>query len=320
MDIIVNPISGGGASKKALAQISNYLQNVGVSFQVHETKMKKDATSIAQKLCAAGTTKIAVIGGDGTFHEVLNGMDFSRARIGFIPAGSGNDYMKSVLLPRSPVAAINAIVKGEPMDIDYMQAGSHRCLNVGGTGIDVEVLRLAEKSRNALSYVASLFACLLHYKPYQVRIEILDDGIAANKSDARSADKADEQPSPLAANKLDKPDVQPAHIDKIYSCLLVAFCKGQYFGGGIQVCPTAKIDDGFLHLVIAEKPGNKPAVFAMPEFINGKHLKKDWVTYAKCSRIKISTPQPIELDGEIYDEHEMEVSVVRGGLKTFRMI
>jgi len=87
---------------------------------------------------------IIALGGDGTFHEALCGVaDFENTTLGFIPCGSGNDFAKTFKPIKRPLKKLlGNIIGGKTTYIDYIQfAGGERCINIAGTGLDVEVLR-----------------------------------------------------------------------------------------------------------------------------------------------------------------------------------
>lgn len=281
IDIIANKSSGKGRGEKYLAAVTAYLDEHGVEYAVHSTERKGHGMELAQALSASGADTIVALGGDGTFHEVLNGIDFEKSRMGLIPAGRGNDFATGTgAASLDPVKAIASIVKGERRDIDYIQIGDKRCLNVGGTGLDVEVLLKTEKSKNKLTYIASLFRCLLKFKPYSVEVTV--DG-----------------------------DTQ--HFD----CIMVGACNGTQFGGGIKLAPIAIADDGKLDIIIMSKPKRIPTVFVMPKFVKGKHMGLPYTHHIVCDSIKVETPAPLELDGEIYYDLDFDAKIVPGGMKTF---
>lgn len=284
MEIIANTNSGKGNGAKCLAVVRSYLDERGIAYTVHETAAKCHAKDLAEKLCSVGTDAIVALGGDGTFHEVLNGMDFEKARLGLIPAGRGNDFaIGSHAAPLDPVKAIAGIVRGVPREYDYIQVADKRCLNVAGTGLDVEVLLRTANSKNKLTYTASLFRCLLKYKPYRVQVE-------ANGE----------------TNE--------------YDCIMVGACNGSQFGGGIRLSPESAADDGKLDIIIMEKPKRVPTVFIMPEFVKGMHLNKPYTHHIICDSVKVTTPAPLELDGEIYYDLPFDARIVKNGVKTFAAI
>ncbi len=278
-NIIVNLLSGRENGKKSLEVVQKYLTEHNLEFRTDIITGHGLGKNLAATACAKGAEKIIAIGGDGTFSEVLNGMDFSRARLGFVPAGRGNDYSVSAGLSNNPAEAIAAIVNGRPVDHDYIQVGQRRCLNVCGTGLDVEVLRLTEEKNG--TYTAALANLLIHYKPYILSVEC-------------------------------------GTWSKEFKCVMAAFCNGTQFGGGIKLCPPAKIDDGKMDLMIVEQP-KIPTILVMPGFVSGRHMKKNWITHIVCERAKIIADDSasIEIDGEIFGDHIMDASIVAGGLKTF---
>lgn len=284
MYIIANPNSGKGNGAKALAKISAYLEERSIPFTVHETTATGDGMAHTRQVCAQSLDDVIVaVGGDGTFHEVLNGIDFDKARMGLVPAGRGNDFaIGTGAAALDPVKAIADIVRGEPRELDYIKVSDKRCLNVAGTGLDVEVLLRTANSKNKLTYVKSLAKCLLHYKPYPVDVTV---------------------------------DGETKH----YNCIMAGVCNGTQIGSGIRLSPQSIADDGKLNIMIVEKPKHVATLFVMPQFVKGKHLGKSYVTHFLCDSIKISTPAPVQLDGEIYYDLEFDAEIVKNGFKTFNV-
>ena len=284
IDIIANKTSGKGNGLKCLQKAVAYLDERSIPYAVHETLGTGHAKTMAAELCADGATTVVALGGDGTFHEVLNGMDFTRARMGLIPAGRGNDFaIGTSAASQDPVKAIASIAAGTPKEFDYIQISDKRCLNVGGTGLDVEVLLKTANSHNKLTYVASLFRCLLHYKPYHVEV-------TANGETHE------------------------------YDCIMAGVCNGTQFGSGIRLSPVSKADDGKLDVIIMEKPKNVPTLFVMPKFVKGKHMNMACTRHIVCESVKINSNAPSELDGEIYYDLDFDAHIVTNGVKTFEPI
>ena len=176
--IIANLLSGKGAGKKCLETAEKFLTQNNLPFKTEIIDGHGSGRALAQKACqeakAALLEKgsdgpeshtVIAIGGDGTFHEVLNGMDFTAARLGLVPAGRGNDYAVGAKISFDPKEAMQAIVHGKPASRDYIQVGDRRCLNVCGTGLDVEVLKLTEENKN--TYIFFFFFLLLNYNRFQ---------------------------------------------------------------------------------------------------------------------------------------------------------
>ncbi len=279
--ILANTNSGKGNGGKCLSLVKSYLDERKISYTVDETNCKGHAEQLAAKASDRGEDIIVALGGDGTFHEVLNGINFEKSRMGLIPAGRGNDFATGASAASTdPVTAISDIVRGEHKDLDYIQISDRRCINVAGTGLDVEVLLKTAKKKNKITYTASLFRCLLKYKPYRIGVEI----------DGNSAE---------------------------YDCIMVGVCNGTQIGGGMKLSPLSIADDGKLDIMVVEKPKLKPTLLVMPQFIKGKHIGKPYAKHILCEAARITTTAPIQLDGEIYYDLDFDAKIVKGGLKTF---
>lgn len=281
--VITNPGSGGGGGRKTEAAIKAYLDAKGVEYEIAETKAKGHARELA---AGFGGGTIIAVGGDGTFHEVLNGINTEKCRLGFVPSGRGNDFAEAFGLSKKPTVALDTILNGEEIDIDYIKVGEDlRCLNVAGTGLDVSVLEGVENKKDTkFTYIMSLINCIRHFTPYELDVE---------------------------ANG------QTTH----YSCVMVGVCNGKQIGGGIKISPVSKFDDGKLDVIAMEYP-KKGLMRALWGFVGGKHMVKPYTHHTVCEQVKITSPfgYPIELDGEIYRGPVLDCRIVKGGLRTFKPI
>lgn len=280
MEIIANPHSGKNKGMDIVQQVKSYLDGRNIPYTVHLTREQGHGQYLARELCRQGADTIVAIGGDGTFHEALNGMDFTRSRLGFIPAGRGNDYATGTGISCNPLEALAPIVARIPADMDFIQVDKVRCLNVGGTGLDVAVLEHTAHKKNSISYATSLVHCLLKFDPYPIQVEL--EGQTRN-----------------------------------FTCVMAAVCNGTQFGGGMQLCPPARNNDGLIDLMVICKPRGIPTIAIMPGFVKGKHLGKSYTTHLRCTSVKIKTPAPIQLDGEIYRSLNFDTRIVPGGCRTF---
>lgn len=201
LQIIVNPIAGKKRAAKNLRTVERIFLERGVAYEVHKTEFTGDGEKIARKLCEQGEREFVVVGDDGTLHEVLNGLiDPSVCRLGLIPSGTGNDFAAALSIPLDAEKAALKILDGQATEIDYLQVGQRRCMNVAGLGMDVDVLErcLRGKSRGKMKYFKSLLVSLFKFKGYKIRVEL--DG------------KVEE-----------------------HDALIAAACNGSQFGGGIKI-------------------------------------------------------------------------------------
>ena len=146
--IIVNPVSGKKKATKNLRIVERMLMERGIEYEIHATCEVHDGESIARRLSEQGETEFVVLGGDGTLHEVLNGLvDPSICTLGLIPSGTGNDFAGMLGLPLDAEKAMAIILKGQPQPIDYFKVGNRRCMNVCGLGMDVDVLERCQRGK-----------------------------------------------------------------------------------------------------------------------------------------------------------------------------
>ena len=286
-DIIVNPTGGKGKSLKALKQVEKILSDHKQEYKIHNTERPGHATEIAAELTKKPGVKLIVLGGDGSFNEVLNGIsDFGNVTLGIVACGTGNDFIRASGHPRKIKDAMDVILKGETGYIDYIDVGSRRCLNVAGAGMDVDVLiRYAEMKafHGKIKYYASLFDTLAHVKWHKLRITI----------DGKSMDK---------------------------SVFMIGVGNGTCIGGGMPICPNAKVDDGLLSIVIVNEMKKSRIPVELPGFLSGKHIKKDYTEEysGKEVRIEVLDEGKIELDGEVIDDKVLDCKVVHNVLKVYR--
>lgn len=286
-DIVVNPLGGKGKSLKALKAAEKIFAERGVEYTVHNTEYAGHATELARELSRKPEAKILVFGGDGSFNEVLNGIEnFENVTLGIVPCGTGNDFVRASGHPTKIKEAIDLILKDNVGYIDYIDVGSRRCLNVAGAGMDVDVLlRYAAMKafRGKLKYYASLIDTLIHVKWHKLRLTI----------DGKTMDK---------------------------SVFMIGVGNGTCIGGGMPICPDAKVDDGLLSVVIVNEMKKSRIPVELPGFLSGKHVKKDYteVYSAKEVTVEVLDDGKIELDGEVIDDKILECKVVHNVLKVYR--
>lgn len=279
--IILNPTAGKKKSVKNLTVVERILAERGVDFEVYPTSAVHDATDIAKRLTLAGANELIVLGGDGTLHEVLSGIDnLATCRLGLVPSGTGNDFAGRVGIPMDVEKALKIILDGETKLTDYLEVGGVRCMNVAGVGMDVEVLERCKKGKlkGKLKYLMSLVKSLFAYKGLPVTIE----------SEGQS----------------EKRDV-----------LIAAACNGTQFGGGIAICPVAEVDDGKMDVVIVDCIGGKMKIIkAFIQLLKGKILEYPAAKHFLCERVQFTpdTPCTVQLDGELYTDLRFDVKICKG--------
>ena len=285
--IIVNPQGGKGKSLKALATVEEMFKNNNAQYVVHKTEYAGHATEIAKELSQNPDTNIVVMGGDGSFHEVLCGIDnFDNVTLGLIACGSGNDFIKKSGHSTNVKEAVQTVLNGKVGYVDYMEMGKYRCLNVGGGGMDVDVLlkyAQCKTLKGKAAYYYSLFYTLLHTRFHHLRITA--DGVT-----------------------------------KDTSVFMIGIGNGGFIGGGIPICPNAIVDDGLLNVGYVNEMKKSKILFRLVKFLKGKHVGTEWGGEYTAKKITLEAldDSRFELDGEIIEDTKLDIEVVHGKLKMFR--
>ena len=143
--VIVNPVSGGREAAGLAVQITERIAALGEESRIFETGGDGDAAAQTRAALAAGCQSVVCIGGDGTICEVAGELCHTGATFYVVPGGTGNDFARAFHLPKNPMAAFEAQLAGEPVEIDCGWMNGQSFLNVSGSGFDVAVLQKTEE-------------------------------------------------------------------------------------------------------------------------------------------------------------------------------
>lgn len=286
-DILVNKNSGTGKGARTLKKVEKILRANNIEYTVHPTEYKGHATAIVSELNARENTNLIVMGGDGSFNEAINGIiNFDTITLGFVPCGTGNDYVKTAGISMNIAKSIGVIINGKVGYTDFIQVGDKRAINCVGSGMDVDILvkyATMKKFGGKIKYYLSLLYTVTHLRFHKLKItfdgkEVIDD------------------------------------------TFLTAVANGKFIGGGMPVSPHSDVNDGKLNLMIAHKIKMSRVFWAMMLFLQGKHINADFVEYYPVDKVRIEVldDSMVQLDGEVYDQKEMDCSVVSNTLKVFK--
>jgi len=287
---IINPIAGKGKSKHVWSKIKKYLDANHVKYDFYLTTKPKEAGEIAVHMIKKGCRKIAVVGGDGTFHEAINGkeLDLSSVIFGIIPAGTGNDFSKTIHVPRDPVQACRVFLQGQTAKIDLGQINQEEYfVNTAGVGFDAEIANeINSDSRwmtGSWAYMYSILKLLVTYNNLNLKVHI---------------------------------DDKPFEIS---DCFLLAIGNAKYIGGGIKLIPSAVPDDGYFHILIAKNITKAAVLRKLPLIYRGSHIKDPRISEFKAKSIKIiretsNKPVSIHCDGEMVGSLPVDINLNPGCL------
>lgn len=279
---IVNPQSRSGRGGMIWKLVEPELKKERVDYEVYFTKYARHATELAAEITADDKEhRLVVLGGDGTVNEVVNGIyNCSKAVIGYIPTGSGNDFTRAMKLPTDTAEALeNILHPGQILKMDVGEAHvgteTYRFAVSAGIGFDAAVCHQAAVSRlkvclnkvglGKLSYLGIALCRLLGDKTVEAEI-CLDDG-------------------------------NPQVYKKMY---FTAIMNHPYEGGGFYFCPKADIGDGYLDVMVAHSLPKWKILLLLPTAFKGKHVRYKGIDIIRCKEItvRVKTKQPIHTDGE----------------------
>ena len=286
LTFIVNPAAGNGFALKIEEQLKAEMARRELECRFVHTDAPGHATQLASEAAKlADCTGVVAVGGDGTAFEVACGLMSTGVPLGIIPAGTGNDFIKTVSIPKKPLEALEFILTHQPRPVDVGGLNERLFLNVCGTGFDVTVLdyTLSAKKycRGILPYLVGLVRGIAHYKPVHVRFTA--DGHTEERE-----------------------------------LLICSVANGRFIGGGIPICPDAAADDGLLDLVVVEHKPRWVLPFLVPSLLMGRVLKFPFTTHKRCTSVEIvSEGMRLNVDGEILPMSTAKFSVMPGVLSLF---
>ena len=267
--LIVNPTSGRGAAMKQFAKIESVLRERSLEYTIERAARPMDAARIARAAAAGQSQGIIAVGGDGTLFEIINGMIGSDVPLLFVSCGTGNDFVRTLKLPKDPVEALKCQLDAPTGRIDVGKMNDFYFLNVAGTGFDVDVLRNAEKYKakytGLRTYLFGLFDAIRDFRPMTALVSF-DDG-----------------------------------PEEEVSFSILSIGNGRYIGGGMKAVPDAKLDDGLFD-VVTVRPVSKPAIaLLIALYIAGKHIAIGLGRLRRCRKLSIRHPgMTVNLDGELF--------------------
>lgn len=281
--VIVNPKAGSGRGLKDWPIISNQMYNSGLRFTCVFTEHKFHAIELTVKAINDGFRHIVAVGGDGTIHEVVNGIFIQKEvpttdiYLAVIPAGTGNDWIRMYGISSTYSEAVDALVQKRTVlqDVGKVEFFETRVphvrymANVAGLGFDAVVNlkynNLKDQGKYGKSlYLRSTFNTFLKYTSKHFDIKV---------------------------------DGEPFYNGMVFSG---AVGIGKYNGGGMQQTPNAAVDDGLMDLTIITHMSKFKVLRKFKMLFTGKIYSLPSVLFRQCKTIEINTtPETrIEIDGE----------------------
>jgi diacylglycerol kinase (ATP) len=297
---IVNPHAGNGSTGSAWPFIESLAKDRIGPFKAYMTTGPEDATALAKNAVAEKVRLLVGVGGDGTLNEVVNGVMMHEDAIrqdvtlGFIPNGTGCDFVRTVSIPQNIEQAVDLIASGSVCSIDLGvlefkdHNGRDRCRyfhNIASFGLGGHVARRVNQTTKTLGpFISFMWATLISiflYGKKRIRISI-DKG-----------------------------------FEKEMVVWNIAVANGQYHGGGMRVAPNASMCDGLLNITIIGDLTIPEVFLNLSKLYNGRICDIDNVVTMTGKKAAATSDDRvyIEVDGEQPGLLPAIVKIVPGALK-----
>jgi YegS/Rv2252/BmrU family lipid kinase len=285
LSIVCNPTAGGGRAAAALDAVVARLTHTGIELEVHRSESADHASQLVRD-AASRESEVAAFGGDGMVRLAAHALRGTGAVLGILPGGRGNDFARKLGIPLDPVAACEVLVDGRVQDVDAGEADGETFVGIASIGIESEVTRIANRAPRFLGesvYQLSTFAGLVLWRAATFEL-VLDDG------ERRS-----------------------------FKGFMAAASNSGRFGGGMQLAPDARLDDGLLDVVMIEHGPKWRFAKDSGKLFEGTHVHDPRVHIVKAREVRMSADRPFEVyaDG---DQIAMTPAVVRAVPAALRIL
>lgn len=289
--LIINPNSGKKKGLKIFESIKPVLDKNKINYELIQTKRIGHAISISNKLKIEDYDGLIMIGGDGTFHEIVSGImnrkDQKKIPIGVIPGGSGNSFLYH--LRKDPKATLKEIIKFKKRYIDVIQVKTKNNLfysiNLVGWGLITDVGKNSEKYRWLGTSRYTLVSL----------IEIIK-------------------------NKTRRATLKIGNKEYNNTFTFIIACNTKYVGKGMYMAPKADVSDGLLDLIVVKGNLSRTLLFkTLPKLFKGTHITDSNVTYHQVSNFSLITEEEnlLNIDGELKGKTPIDVKIIPNAIEVF---
>jgi YegS/Rv2252/BmrU family lipid kinase len=293
--VILNPVAGRGYGARIEPELRQLLAAEGLDFDLVQTEGSWHAAELAAQAVNDGFAIVVAAGGDGTTHEVVNGLmtaspEGVAGTLGVIPVGSGSDFAHNVGVPPDLPGACHRLAHGQTRTVDVGRVAVpgqppryfDNTVNVGFGGIvTLEALKVKRLRGMALYLPVVLKTIFLAQNP---RVTVEYDG-----------------------------------QELVLPAVMVCVANGPREGGGFFCAPNAQPDDGLLDLCIVREISRVAMLGLVPHFMKGTHVDREPVTMGRAQQVTISSPDDLvaHVDGEMLctNAHRIEFELLPGRLR-----
>ena len=290
--ITVNPHGGKKLGPRLLNRVKPLFEAKGIELFVVETTFAGHAKELANQLNITEYDGFIGIGGDGTLHEIINGMlsrhDGRKIPIGIIPGGSGNSYMHDLQLT-DPLKAAKAIINGKTRALDTAK---------------VEVNHIIKYSNNMIGWglVTDVGNKAEHFR-----------WLGTNRYTILSVVEVLRHKSRPATLIMDDKKIEDEFI-------FIIACNSIHVGKGMKMAPKARLDDGLIDLIVIRSGVSRTRLLqVLPKLFDGSHINEPELEYYQTSQFSLipETDEILNIDGEIMGSTPIKVEIISNAFDMF---
>lgn len=280
--LIYNPVAGEGKGLKVFKTLEPHLSEWEI--EAVRTEGPKHATALAQSVAQQHDMTVISLGGDGTHHEVINGlMPNPHASFGVIPAGTGNDFVRVLSYPTDPVENLKAILTGSSQRFDVGHIADTYFLTVAGIGFDAEVAGWVNSRKKEGNGTWVFIRGILH-NLFGYRSEILQSEFNGEVRQQNT--------------------------------FMMAIGNTPFYGGGMKICPQAFPADGQFQVIWIKRIAAWRVLPLLLRVFTGRHVERPEVTTYSTSELTVNGPERlwVHADGELLGHLPVKVTLIPSAL------
>ncbi|GAB2923386.1 diacylglycerol kinase [Rhodococcus aerolatus] len=257
LTLLVGPRAGRGRADGLAEAAAGRLRGAGCEVQVVTAPDAAATTAAARAAVDAGTDALVAVGGDGMVHLALQLVAGTETPLGVLPGGTGNDVARTLGVPRDDsAAAVEVLLDGRTRRVDLGRTGPTWFASVLAAGFDSRVNARTNRMRwprGRARYTVATLVELARLEPLAFTVETAE---------------------------------QTLELD----ATLVAVGNGTSYGGGMRICPDARLDDGLLDVTVVAASSRTSLVRTFPTVFRGTHVLDDRVTTLRTDRVRLTAP------------------------------
>ena len=284
--LVINPVAGQGKGATVGTYVAGYLNSRGIKYEIIIGRSGLDQADSLQRFLDRNPdcSGVIAVGGDGLLHLVLQKITPAQVPLALIPAGTGNDFVRTLgWSPDDVDAILQTVLSEKPQSVDLGLVDGEWFAAILSTGFDSIVNEKANTMswpKGPMKYNVAIAIELPRFAPRHYEI-VLDDRTISTQA------------------------------------MLIAVANGRSYGGGMLVCPHADIADGYFDVMVLHPVSKLEFIKVFPRVFKGTHITHPAVEIVRSKSVKISSDAVAYADGERIGQLPVSAQCISGALMTW---